>query len=467
MEKMQSRIVVKETLNFTQAEQHMHLWISELGHSADKTDRLIAATAMREYTMLKTTLLSTLPVNSMPLTTTMQDLPNDQSFTINGINRVKRNIIGDFLNYVGGVATEDQLKKQLIIDKEIREKITNTLTRQLSFEHTIAAVYSNLTQEEDALHRKLDDLIIQTKKNKAHTSKLSALLHVANNDIQNMEDCLSAIWHQQASPRQAARLTAKAGLKVTPLLQLAGHSSIPHGVLLEFHAYTYKTILVNLQNQDTYLLATTADTSYYLHLGHPVQLPISVQDALAQSGRCDSCAVAVHTSDGLYKIVRAGSLACSHDNANRNYTEGDRLYVHEGTRCWNEILNIEPRALAMKEYLINLGLSEVEMDGLILQKELGDETVHLEDPRSFRARHTMNNLKLQQELKTAQQGLSTFIATTKTDMSMSFGNSGHFVTWGILGVTTPILLAIVAGILWRCRVASSSRPAPPPSCASP
>ena len=215
---LKGRVNIEETLNFTQIENHLQLWISELGNSADKTDRLVAASAMREYILLKDTLLAALPQDAPALIQKNQLIPPMPPSLHNQLIRNKRNIIGDFLNYVGGVATEDQLKKQLIIDKEIRDKITSTLTRQLSFEHTIAAAYSNLTQEEDLLHRKVNEAIVQNKRDRAHASKLRGLLHIATQDIENMEDCLSAIWQQQASPRQAARLSMKAGLKTTPPL---------------------------------------------------------------------------------------------------------------------------------------------------------------------------------------------------------------------------------------------------------
>ena len=125
------RVTIIEALNFTKIEEHLHLWSKEMSHTTSQADHLIAAKTMRELQTLKSTLLN---VDLTPMD--------------GNSHRVKRNVIGDFLNYVGGVVTEDQLKSQLKIDHEIREKITNTLTKQIAFEQTLTNLYQNISQEE-------------------------------------------------------------------------------------------------------------------------------------------------------------------------------------------------------------------------------------------------------------------------------------------------------------------------------
>ena len=452
MKKVQSRVLIREILNLTQIEQHLHLWISELGHSVDKTDRLLAATVMKEYHILKAALLHTLPSDYIQRNNWI--VPEKEIYPGNNavLRRNKRNIIGDFLNYVGGVATEDQLKKQIIIDKEIREKITNTLTRQLSFEHTISAVYTNLTQEEDALHRKLDDLTKQVTRNKALTSKMAALLHVATMDLQDMEDCLEVLWQRQANPRQATRLATKAGITTVPHLRLHNHTAAEGvGVIFLFETYIYKDVLVQLQQEEGYLVAAIADHSLYLHPGHHPQLPLTPRDTVARNIVCTRCAIPVHIDHNMYKIAKEGQLTCSDGNATREYAVGDWLNVGEGVRCWNDLALIDPAPVALVEYNINLAVTDVELDTLLLKKEMASGVATVEQPHHRLVGHRLSQLKLQRELQAAQQDLNTFIATTRTDMTQVIGDSGHYVTWTILAVTTPLLLAIVLGILWSCK----------------
>ena len=247
----------------------------------------------------------------------------------------------------------------------------------------------------------------------------------------------------------------KAGLKTTPPFSLTHSAKTEQGISLIFQASLWRPTTVKINKEPTYSLVETEEDSYYLHPGHPQHLPIDSHDPRALPGTCHACAIAVHMGDTTYKIAHGGHITCSHDNARRNYTRDDLLSVPDGLSCWNEIMRIEPKAPHLKVYRINLGLTDVEIDSIMLQRDLGKADFQLDGHYNQKNNHKMTNLKLQQELQVAQQGLTNFISTTKTDMSLSFGNSGHYISWGILAVITPILLLIVAGILWRCKSAMS------------
>ncbi len=263
-------IYIQEFVNISKMEQHLSLWAQEMGHSADRTDRLIAARTMREFLTLKSSLLLH---HAVPLTVDTVDEKQ-----VNAVRRTKRNIIGDFLHYVGGVATEDQLKQQLRIDNEIRDKITNALTRQLSFEKTITGVYANLTAEEDTLHRKIDTLHLQMKRDRALQGKIMALLQVALTDIQDLEDTLEVLWTGLPNFRHSARLAAQAALSFTPHLTLVNFTHQTSGIRILYQAYLYKEIDARTTDCNTYLVVATDEHSYALHPGHLPSLPITDRD---------------------------------------------------------------------------------------------------------------------------------------------------------------------------------------------
>ncbi len=52
----------------------------------------------------------------------------------NAVTRVKRNIFGDIMHQLFGVATDEQLQQQLRVDEEMRSKVADTLTRQVYYE---------------------------------------------------------------------------------------------------------------------------------------------------------------------------------------------------------------------------------------------------------------------------------------------------------------------------------------------
>jgi hypothetical protein len=62
------------------------------------------------------------------------------------VHRFKRNILGDVLHALTGVATKEELAKQRQLDEEIRNKVTSTLTRQMSYEKTVTDIIGNITK---------------------------------------------------------------------------------------------------------------------------------------------------------------------------------------------------------------------------------------------------------------------------------------------------------------------------------
>jgi len=82
----------------------------------------------------------------------------DKAWTGNQVRRQKRNILRELVYVITGLTTDDQLQQQLRIDEVIRDKVTNTLARQISFEQTMANIYSNLTKEEETLHSMINSL---------------------------------------------------------------------------------------------------------------------------------------------------------------------------------------------------------------------------------------------------------------------------------------------------------------------
>jgi hypothetical protein len=66
----------------------------------------------------------------------------------NSLQRTKRNVFGDIVHQLFGVATDKQLQQQLRGDEEMRGKVADTLTRQLYFEKELTIAIGNITEEE-------------------------------------------------------------------------------------------------------------------------------------------------------------------------------------------------------------------------------------------------------------------------------------------------------------------------------
>jgi len=115
VQEIEGIIGLKEPVNLQRVQDHLHLWISELGASNEKLDKLQAVSMMRDSALLVDTILQ---LTNHPSLVPLEAPRRDKEERQNTYERYKRNILGDFLSAVTGVATEEELQQQLKIDNE-------------------------------------------------------------------------------------------------------------------------------------------------------------------------------------------------------------------------------------------------------------------------------------------------------------------------------------------------------------
>jgi hypothetical protein len=157
VQEVDGMMYITEPVNTFRMDRHIQLWAADLHGQRDteKLDLLLASKTIREMSLLMSYLKTqaakgtstTLPwmaVDSSP--SLPPTLDND-----NQLQRYKRNILGDILHALTGVATDEELAKQRQLDEDIRNKVTSTLTRQMAYEKTITDIIGNITNEEEVL----------------------------------------------------------------------------------------------------------------------------------------------------------------------------------------------------------------------------------------------------------------------------------------------------------------------------
>jgi hypothetical protein len=160
-------LYVTEPVNTFRITQHVQLWSADLQGDVDKLDVLMASKTISELSILMTSINQLTAVSPYGGTDSMgvrtpSDLSSATSSPGNLVRRYKRNILGDALNYLSGVPTAEMMAKQVKLDEEIRDKVTATLTRQMSYEHSVTDVIGNITREEEVLGRHLETLAKST-----------------------------------------------------------------------------------------------------------------------------------------------------------------------------------------------------------------------------------------------------------------------------------------------------------------
>jgi hypothetical protein len=121
-------LYVTEPVNTFRITRHVQLWSADLQGDVDKLDVLMASKTISKLSILMTSINQLPATGPFGNTDNGQGLLTDTSSPGNLVRRVKRNILGDALNYLSGVPTEEMMAKQVKLDEDIRDKVTATLT---------------------------------------------------------------------------------------------------------------------------------------------------------------------------------------------------------------------------------------------------------------------------------------------------------------------------------------------------
>jgi len=422
-------IVIEDTINIEQIHGHLQTWTRETVTAGDKLTRLLAGRAMRDADKL----IAAIKEQTRATWTGNKPVYNQHE-------RFKRNILGDLIHHVTGLATDDELKKQIKIDEEIRDRITTTLTRQVAFEKTLANVYGNLSREEEDLHRRVGELEIQRKQDKVHMLKILALSQVAKDDLQVLEDAMHALIHGQVNTRLSLKLAYKIGIHQPVVFKLVNYTTTDKGLNLCLQADLYRETPVEIFNMGPYQLYTTNRKQYLVHNTFHTDLHLTREEVTFTNNTCEECALLVHLGYRSYRTVQAGSLVCS--NEGKQLKNGALLKLAADSICWNSKIHIGSTTENNKVFRVDL-TKDSGLDALLFQKLAN--TSKPQTGKMTGRDHLQASLQLQHDLAEAQQGVENFIQETKTNMETDYQQD--YVTWGVLALVTITVIGICGCIL--------------------
>ena len=440
VQELEGVITINETVNLHRIQDHLHLWITELSASNEKLDKLQAAAMMRDSTLLIETILQMTGQEKIKIELKTQKLTDNNQYT-----RYKRNILGDFLSAVTGVATEDELQKQMKIDNEIRDKVVEVLGRQVTFEKSITAYYTNLTREEEQMHKRIDAIANQRTRDRNQLSRIMVLTAIAQDDIKDMEDILEILWTGRVPARHAIKLSKYAKLPRVALFNFNRATPGQEGPVMQYSTRTYynskaKVIEYGL----TYTEIQTDHNLYLLHPGHDLSTPIMEIETILTGSDCSTCALLVHIEGTMYKVVQGGELTCA--DKKEILTQGTLFNINTNDTCHNAAMKVDMQRGIHKEYVLN-SQDEDRLDNALLQRSLDKNKLSMPTPREDEKNHRLISFKLQHEVLQAQQDLDTFITDTKTDMTVQYSHS--LATWGVIGGIGTTLFTILMCIAIR------------------
>jgi hypothetical protein len=149
----------------------------------------------------------------------------------NSVRRVKRNVFGDIMHQLFGVATDEQLQQQLKVDEELRDRVADTLTRQVYYEKELTMAIGNITAEEDRMESRVSELEKRHKADKDRDSRMAAHWFTLMEDVDRLEDVLEAVVTGAVNTRHAAYLSAKAGMSRVASYEFLNLTAVGNTVL--------------------------------------------------------------------------------------------------------------------------------------------------------------------------------------------------------------------------------------------
>jgi hypothetical protein len=185
----------------------------------------------------------------------------------NSVKRVKRNIFGEALHQLFGVATGEELQQQLQVDEELRDKVASTLTRQVYFEKEIVAAIGNLSAEGDKALERIDVLEERYRLDKERELRMDAHRFTLMEDVDRLEDILEAVVTGAVNTRHAAFLSTQAGLSRVTAFEFVNVTTTQTGVIVRYLTRLYQTVEV----RDVFVTAVysqvrTPNRDYFLHV---------------------------------------------------------------------------------------------------------------------------------------------------------------------------------------------------------
>ncbi len=245
---------------------HLQLWSRDLNSTAyNKVSRSLASSKTQRLNLLIANLLR--ECNSSLTTSTLLPTPPPAS---NDARRFKRNILGDLLHTLTGVATDEQLQEQLRMDKEIRAKVTSLMTHQVTYEESMTSSLSQLQKGETEIAGHVDELSSTFQREMNRLYRVLAYSSFLDDDIALLSDSLESISTGIAPATLSAYLSSKCGLTTVLHLSYKSARTWERGVVISYISYLYskaEVVFPPTTSRDTQTLVTHRST-YLLHPAH-------------------------------------------------------------------------------------------------------------------------------------------------------------------------------------------------------
>jgi hypothetical protein len=397
MREVDGLVYTEEEVNLDRLEKHIFVWKMDLEGtrgSKSKLEMMLAERLMRESALLMRTLRSyaessnvdvqsrnvssKLVFSSYSLTRPSQEVVEDRGTSVkkvgekrngaawaggyvkeeNTVKRTKRNVFGDILHQLFGVATDEQLQQQLRVDEEMRGKVADTLSRQVYFEKELTMAIGNITEEEDRMEGKLRAIEEKHDLDRERGVRMNAHRFTLMEDVDRLEDVLEAVVSGAVNTRHAAYLSAKAGMSRVASFEYLNLTTSGNGVIVRYLTRLFKEVTIDVVRSGAVVVQLRSPSrEYYLHTSHGPEMSLTELEVQGTRDECINCALLVHTGNRRYLVVESSSLTCvsAQQPAGMMHalSAGEVLAIERGEECRNRKMRVSSEGRHVTHYVVS------------------------------------------------------------------------------------------------------------------
>jgi hypothetical protein len=440
-------LTITESLNTVRMVKHAQLWASDL-RGASNLDVLLAGAHIRELTLLTDTISK---MTGVPVTPNSTDNTSNNPFSQDNQHlRYKRNILGQLLKAITGVATTEDLQQSLKVEEEMKNKITSALSHQTSYEKVLSASIANISRETETLLAQNHNLAQTHHRDKKQEEKLLTHYKIFMDDVEKLEDIIHAVWTGTTNTRHATYLSSRAGLQQVANFRYLETVSTDSGPSFRFTTRLYRNaeVMSVTPVKGGAVMVETTDRLYHLHPSQDLTLPLTEQEVTGSRSPCADCALLVHIGNNVYKTYQSGAITCRLNNEEslRNLTIGQQISIPSPTICLNRAVQIGGLSLRIRTFNVDTSRDKA-VDVLLLRKDMDNKAIHVEDLAASRTSHDLMNLRLAHDLATAGQDIDNLVLDNSYQVAESRLATSISAGW-LIGVTVAVL-GVISLIIWR------------------
>jgi hypothetical protein len=162
------------------------------------------------------------------------------------------------------------------VDEEMRNKVADTLTRQVYYEKELTMAIGNITMEEDRMESRVSELEKKHNADKDGGIRMAAHRFTLMEDVDRLEDVLEAVVTGAVNTRHAAFLSAKAGMSRVASYEFLNLTSVDKKLIVRYLTRLFKEVVVEVvATSATAVQIRTPSREYYLHVSHGPEMPLT------------------------------------------------------------------------------------------------------------------------------------------------------------------------------------------------